>query len=290
MKRASIVLTAAAALVLVAGVWQHEPTEAQGPPSVELPDNAAEVASNVFYIGSAVHDGRVVEGLVFVRTTGVAHPAKGGIPGPPSGGGDDDDPPPPPPPADDPAGDASCFSFIDPAGANWPAAEPYLFDGSASGFGVMLSDMDAALDAWDAEVAASIFGAGSTGNGLEVALDDSNEVFFARLVGPGANNTIAATWVWYEPGADFVEWDMVFNTRFDWSLNLGVAAGEPGEAGAMDFLNIAAHEGGHAAGMGHTLATEACEGETMFPTGSNGETLKRTLAAGDAAGINALYP
>jgi hypothetical protein len=290
MKRTSIVLAVAAAAILALGVWQNAPTEAQGQPVVALPDNAAQVAPNVFSLGASVHDGRAVEGLLFVRTTGVAHPAKGGIPGPPAGGGDDDQPPPPPPAPNDPAGDASCFSFIDTAGANWPGAEPYVFDGSGSGIGVTVSDMNASLVAWDSEVGAAIFGAGASGSGLDVALDDSNEVFFARLVGPGANNVIAATWVWFEPGADFVEWDMVFNTKFDWSLNADVAAGEPGEAGAMDFLNIAVHEGGHAAGMGHTTNTDTCSGESMFPSGSNGETLKRTLAAGDVAGINALYP
>jgi hypothetical protein len=290
MKRASIVLVVAAAVALALGVWQDAATEAKGPPTVALPDNAAEVAPNVFSLGAAMRDGRAVEGLLFVRRTGVAHPAKGGIPGPPAGGGDDDEPPPPPAVADDPAGDASCFSFIDAAGANWPGAEPYVFSGSGSGVGVTVADMNAALVAWDSEVGAAVFGVGASGSGLDVALDDSNEVFFARLVGPGANNVIAATWVWYVPGADFVEWDMVFNTRFDWSLNPGVVAGEPGDGGAMDFLNIAVHEGGHAAGMGHTVNTDLCSGETMFPTGSNGETLKRTLAAGDVAGINALYP
>ena len=289
MKRAGIVLVLAAA-VLAGGLWQAAPTEAQGRPTVALPDNAAQVAPNVFSLGTTVHNGRVVEGLLFVRTTGVAHPAKGGIPGPPGGGGGGDDDEPPPEPSD-PSGDASCFSFIDPAEANWPGAEPYVFDGSGSGVGVSVADMNAALVAWDSEVGAAIFdtAASASGSGLGVALDDSNEAFFARLIGPGANGVIAATWVWFEPGTDFVEWDMVFNTRFKWSLNAGVAAGEPGEGGAMDFLNIATHEAGHAAGMGHTADTETCSGETMFPSGSKGETLKRTLAAGDVAGIIALY-
>ena len=55
----------------------------------------------------------------------------------------------------------------------------------------------------------------------------------------------------------------------------------------MDVLNIAVHEVGHAGGMGHPDGT--CVDETMYAYASNGETRKRTLNAGDIAGIKALY-
>ena len=57
----------------------------------------------------------------------------------------------------------------------------------------------------------------------------------------------------------------------------------------MDFWNIAAHERGHAGGMGHTEKTTLCSEQTMFPTASKGETIKRDLGVGDVAGVGALY-
>ena len=148
-----------------------------------------------------------------------------------------------------------------------------------------VADLNASLVAWDTEVTPSIFGAGAqTTNRLSAdtgAPDGANETYFARIVGRGAGGTIAFTILWREVGGPIIEWDMVFNTRFDWSLT--------GEAYKMDFWNIAAHETGHAAGMGHTEKTTLCSEQTMFPTVSKGETIKRDLDVGDVAGIAALY-
>ena len=55
----------------------------------------------------------------------------------------------------------------------------------------------------------------------------------------------------------------------------------------MDFLNIATHEAGHAAGLGH--APDTCLDETMYRFASEGEINKRDLNPGDIAGIVALY-
>ena len=76
-----------------------------------------------------------------------------------------------------------------------------------------------------------------------------------------------------------VEWDAVFNSDYAWS--------ETGEAGKMDYQNIATHEFGHSLGLTHPEDT--CTEETMYAYGSSGETKKRTLEAGDRAGVNELY-
>ena len=55
----------------------------------------------------------------------------------------------------------------------------------------------------------------------------------------------------------------------------------------MDFENIATHELGHAMGMAHPA--DSCTEETMYRFASSGETKKRTLNAGDIAGIKGLY-
>ena len=265
------------------GLRGAQPTEAQGPPEFSLPPQAVEVAPGVFFLGTAVDNGRVVEGIA------LAHHRDGHN----KGGGDDPTPTPEPtpPPDPDPAGtDASCYSFIWSDGATWAAAEPYLLN-PANGSGLSASavtvNFATALGNWDSEVAAAIFGGQDTAGTIDGAdgrsPDGKNEAYFARIVGPGARGTIAFTIVWRILGGPIIEWDQVYNERFDWSV------GDPAASDAMDFLNIAAHEVGHAAGMGHTDTVASCEYETMYPTASNGEIMKRTLEAGDKAGIAALY-
>ena len=113
--------------------------------------------------------------------------------------------------------------------------------------------------------------------------DGKNEVYFGSISEPGA---IAITIVWGyfrgPPGArELVEWDMVFDQQdFSWSSN--------GDANRMDFENIATHELGHAAGL-DDLYTGECAEQTMYGYAAEGETKKRTLEAGDIAGISELY-
>ena len=80
---------------------------------------------------------------------------------------------------------------------------------------------------------------------------------------------------------ELVEWDLLMNE----------AEFEFGDADAddsvMDIENIAVHELGHAAGLGHP--SNSCTEETMYAYADFGETKKRTLEAGDMAGILALY-
>ena len=283
---------AAAAVAIGFGLWRAQPTEAQGPPSFSLPSTAVQVAPGVFSLGTAVHNGVLVEGIA------IAHHKDGHDGGP---GGDEDPPPPPdgdedppPPPDGDPA---TCFSFIFEDGLAWSTAEPYLFNPALSGAGVALSDLTPAVEAWDSEVASDVFGAGATTGDTLVAdtasPDDVNEVYFAAITEPG---TIAFTIVWGivrgPPWArQLIEWDMVFdNDEFHWSLNPGLDPdSDTGEADKMDFLAIAAHEAGHAAGIGHTEDTALCEEQTMFPFASDRDLHQRTLDVGDIAGINELY-
>lgn len=275
MTRRPLLTVAIAALALAIGLGfsLRAPAEAQGPPEFSLPPQAVEVAPGVFSLGTAVRNGVLVEGIA------VAHHRPGHSGGPPGGSGED-----PPPPLDgDPA---TCFSFLFEDGAAWSGAKSYRFNPAGSGIAVTVGDLNASLMAWDNEVGASIFGVGEqTTDRLSAdtsAPDGANETYFARIVGPGAGGIIAITIVWRDVGGPLIEWDMVFNTKFDWSLS--------GESRRMDFVNIATHEAGHAGGMGHTDDVDLCSEQTMFPSAGKGETKKQTLEIGDQTGIKALYP
>ena len=75
---------------------------------------------------------------------------------------------------------------------------------------------------------------------------------------------------------------MLFNTYYPWGD--AVASG----SSVMDLQNIATHELGHSAGMDDLYST-SCNLETMYGYSTEGETIKRTLNAGDIKGIQALY-
>ena len=108
-------------------------------------------------------------------------------------------------------------------------------------------------------------------------------MYFANITDRDA---IAVTIVWGifngPPSSRLlVAWDQIYDdVDFDWSA--------AGEAGMMDFENIATHELGHSVGLGD-LYTSKCSDETMYGYASEGETNKRTLEAGDIAGVKELY-
>lgn len=116
-----------------------------------------------------------------------------------------------------------------------------------------------------------------------VSTDGQNEVYFADITN---SNAIAVTIVWGIFGGptfnrQLVEWDQIYDdATYDWSMS--------GEAGKMDFENIATHELGHSVGMGD-LYTSTCSNETMYGYAAYGETKKRDLNTGDIIGVNKLY-
>jgi hypothetical protein len=231
-----------------------------GHASVTIPGHAGEVAPGVFSLGTAQDiDGRVVEGFMFIgdRRENAKPPWAG------QGKG---------------KGESKCYAFLA-KGAKWKTTEQYITKGVDSTL------TETSLNAWDSEVSFDIFGArdasGVVDGADEIRPDGKNEVELQNL---GATSTIAYTIVWGifsgpPRGRELVEWDAVFNSDYPWSLS--------GEAGEMDYQNIATHEFGHAVGLGHPEDT--CTEETMYRFASFGETKKRTLEAGDIAGVNDLY-
>jgi len=95
-------------------------------------------------------------------------------------------------------------------------------------------------------------------------------------------NVIAVTSVWYTRyGKQIVEFDQLYNTRFQW----GDAEKNPA---VMDLQNIATHELGHAVGLSD-LYSPTCTAVTMYGYSNNGEIQKRTLEKPDVTGLRMLY-
>jgi len=256
---------------------------------VKIPSHAVEIAPGVFSLGTAVHNGKLVEGFAIVdykRTFG--KPGGCNDDGTCQGWEDASCP--------DCAGEArlppavsTCYGFLA-KGAKWKTVEPYLINArNSAGIDSTVIQGNMALDIskWETAASKDILGLGTlTSDALEAdmkAPDGKNEVYFADIAD---NNAIAITIVWGNfkgpaAGRELVEWDQVFDdVDYNWS-----STGEPGR---MDFENIATHELGHSVGL-NDLYNSGCANETMYGYADYGETMKRSLEAGDIAGIKALY-
>jgi len=291
-KLTAAAIAGAMLLSLVGGVFAQpnfKPAEVGNPQTgdnhrtVTVPATAVEVAPALFDLGTSTDvDGRLVQGYMFIHY----RDAFGHKPGHDKGGGK----------KGNGGGENKCFSFLA-RDAKWKTVEPWVVNtANASGlagdfvFGNLTADIaqweDAADGIVDGVEGADVLGDGSTTLGTLVAdtvsPDGNNEVYFADIDSEGA---IAVTIVWgFFNGPPFtrelVEWDQVYDdVDFDWSST--------GEAGKMDFGNIAQHELGHSVGMGHP--DDSCTEETMYRFAAFGETIKRDLNAGDIAGIQKLY-
>jgi len=257
------------------------PDKAKNP--VVIPAHAVEVAPGVFYLGKALDKGKVVEGYaMFVKPgtecgNGICEPGENARKCPEDCIGEDPEEP----------DTSSCYGFLA-RGAKWKSVEPYIvnpttewLDGS-----FVTSNLASNIDKWEDATGVEILGdevVGDVDGADLVSPDDKNEVYFADVEYEGA---IAIAIIWgYFSGPPFarelVEWDMVFDdVDFDWSAT--------GEAGKMDFENIATHELGHAVGLGDLYNTE-CSEQTMYGYADYGETKKRDLHDGDISGIQKLY-
>ena len=132
--------------------------------------------------------------------------------------------------------------------------------------------------AWESAAGTNIFGFGSIDTTVHPnsSADGQNVVQFGNAGGGG---TVAVTYIWGSRRAAIFEWDMIFGNDWDWS--------DGGSSTTFDFLGVATHEIGHAAGLDHPAIT--CTQETMYAYVNFGETHQRSLNDGDKAGINALY-
>jgi hypothetical protein len=107
--------------------------------------------------------------------------------------------------------------------------------------------------------------------------DGVNLVVFRNA---SSGSAIASTY-WWSSGSQILDADIVF-----WDGAFQFFAGTTGCSGGFYIEDIAAHEFGHALGLGHSASSDA----TMYFSTSSCNTRNRTLDADDIAGVRALYP
>ena len=116
--------------------------------------------------------------------------------------------------------------------------------------------------------------AGSTSS-TTVGNNSRNEVFFRNATNGGA---IATTYT-YSSGGRTLDTDIVF-----WDAAFTFFTGSSGCSGGFYIEDIAAHEFGHALGLGHSDVS----GATMYPTISYCSTSARSLSEDDKLGVEAI--
>lgn len=134
-----------------------------------------------------------------------------------------------------------------------------------------------ALEVWNTQSGAAFtYVYGGRVNDTSTGYDGRNVIIFRNTSNGSA---FASTYCWAN-GSGLVDCDIVF-----WDEAATFVTGTSGCSRAAYIEDIAAHELGHALGLGHSKVTEA----TMYPSYPWCSQELRTLDADDIAGVQALY-
>ncbi len=235
-----------------------------------MPPKVSEIAQGVYDLGVARDaDGTLVRGYAFVHyKKDFARPDKPGGAKPSKG--------------------SSCYAFLSPGAAWKGVSEPFLFDQNVPDAETRVALIETAIATWETAAGKDILGDAIVAPvSMEVGktLNGFNEVTFGSFDDPFVIAMTIVWGVWGGPpaGRQLLEWDMVFGDD-SWAWWYG--EGTP-PLTFTDFLSIATHEIGHAAGMDHP--SDTCTEETMYAYSEWSETKKRDLNTGDILGIQKLY-
>jgi len=133
-------------------------------------------------------------------------------------------------------------------------------------------------DTWHLQSGAALrFSFAGRSSQATTTYDSVNLVVFRNA----SSGSAIATTYWWSSGSRIVDADIVF-----WDGEFRFFAGTTGCSDGFYIEDIAAHEFGHALGLGHSASTAA----TMYFSVASCSTGNRILDADDIAGVRALYP
>ena len=135
----------------------------------------------------------------------------------------------------------------------------------------------AGADTWFQQSGAFRFNYGGPSTATATTFDSINLIVFRNA----SSGSAIATTYWWSSSSRIIDADIVF-----WDGAFTFFAGSSGCSAGFYIEDIAAHEFGHALGLGHSTFT----GTTMYPSVSSCNQGNRTLDADDIAGVRALYP
>jgi hypothetical protein len=138
----------------------------------------------------------------------------------------------------------------------------------------------AGADTWAIQSDATFsFAYAGTSTQATNTFDSVNLVMFRNA----ASGSAIATTYWWSSGTNILDTDIVF-----WDGSFRFYTGTSGCTGSGSFYieDIAAHEFGHALGLGHSTIS----GATMYPSTSACNAGNRLLDPDDVAGVEVLYP
>jgi hypothetical protein len=136
----------------------------------------------------------------------------------------------------------------------------------------------AGADVWATQSRAAIaFAYAGSSTQTTTDFDGVNLVVFRNA----SNGSAIATTYYWSSGSRIIDADIVF-----WDAAFQFFSGTTGCSDGFYIEDIAAHEFGHAIGMGHSSIL----GATMYPSVSSCNMGNRTLDADDIAGVEVLYP
>ena len=107
--------------------------------------------------------------------------------------------------------------------------------------------------------------------------DGANMVMFRNA---SSGSALATTYSWFS-GTRIIDADIVF-----WDAGFQFVTASSGCSGGFYIEDVAAHEFGHALGLGHSAVASA----TMYPSISACSQQSRTLDPDDIAAVRSLYP